>query len=44
MAATRSPRARSILSATKRIVAAPGIANLYAHDPMGMAAGQRTLC
>jgi probable F420-dependent oxidoreductase len=33
-----------ILSATKRIVAAPGIANLYAHDAMGMAAGQRTLC
>jgi len=33
-----------ILSATKRIVAAPGIANLYAHDAMGMASGQRTLC
>jgi probable F420-dependent oxidoreductase len=37
-------QAALILSATKRIVAAPGIANLYAHDAMGMAAGQRTLC
>jgi probable F420-dependent oxidoreductase len=33
-----------LLSATKRTVIAPGIANLYARDAMAMAAGQRTLC
>lgn len=36
-------QAAMILSASKRIVAAPGIANLYARDPMGMASGQRTV-
>jgi probable F420-dependent oxidoreductase len=33
-----------LLSATRRIVVAPGIANLYARDAVAMAAGQRTLC
>jgi probable F420-dependent oxidoreductase len=33
-----------LLSATKRMVVAPGIANLYARDAVAMAAGQRTLC
>jgi probable F420-dependent oxidoreductase len=37
-------QAALILTASKRIVAAPGIANMYAHDAMGMASGQRTLC
>ena len=33
-----------VLGGTKRIIAAPGIANLYARDAVAMAAGQRTLC
>lgn len=33
-----------LLGATKRVVIAPGIANLYARDAVSMAAGQRTLC
>jgi probable F420-dependent oxidoreductase len=37
-------QAALLLSATRRIVVAPGIANIYARDPMAMAAGQRTLC
>jgi probable F420-dependent oxidoreductase len=32
-----------LLSATKRIPLATGIANIYARDPMAMAAGQKTL-
>lgn len=32
-----------LLGATRRIVAAPGIANIYARDAVAMAAGQRTL-
>jgi probable F420-dependent oxidoreductase len=32
-----------LLAATKRIVIATGIANIYARDPVTMAAGQRTL-
>jgi probable F420-dependent oxidoreductase len=37
-------QAALVLGATKRIVAAPGIANLYARDAVAMAGGQRTLC
>ncbi len=33
-----------LLSATRRIAVAPGIANIYARDAVAMAAGQRTLC
>ena len=32
-----------LLAATKKIVVATGIANIYARDPFAMAAGQRTL-
>ena len=32
-----------LLSATERLVVAAGIANIWARDPMAMAAGQRTL-
>lgn len=32
-----------LLSATERLVVATGIANIYARDPMTMAAGQKTL-
>jgi len=41
----RDPMAHSaiLLSATKQIVLATGIANVYARDPMTMVAGQRTL-
>ena len=35
--------AANLLSATKRLPVATGIANIYARDPMTMAAGQRTL-
>jgi probable F420-dependent oxidoreductase len=37
-------QAALVLGATKRIVVAPGIANLYARDAVAMAGGQRTLC
>ena len=37
-------QAALLLSATRRIAAAPGIANIYARDAVAMAAGQRTLC
>jgi probable F420-dependent oxidoreductase len=33
-----------LLSATKRIVVATGIANIWARDPVAMANGQRALC
>jgi probable F420-dependent oxidoreductase len=41
----RDPFASSalLLSATKRLVLATGIANIYARDPMTMVAGQKTL-
>src|SRR5438552_207767 len=32
-----------LLAATRRIVVATGIANIYARDPMAMASGQKTL-
>src|SRR5215475_10254362 len=32
-----------LLSATRRIVVATGIANIYARDPLAMSAGQKTL-
>src|ERR1041385_7320992 len=32
-----------LLAATRRIVVATGIANIYARDPVAMAAGQKTL-
>src|SRR6266513_1343404 len=32
-----------LLANTKRLIVAPGIANIYARDPMAMANGQRTL-
>ena len=37
-------QAALLLSATRRIAIAPGIANIYARDAVAMAAGQRTLC
>ena len=37
-------QAALLLSATRRIAVAPGIANIYARDAVAMAAGQRTLC
>jgi len=36
-------QASLLLAATKRIVIATGIANIYARDPFAMAAGQKTL-
>src|SRR5438105_6285479 len=36
-------RAGLLLAATRRIVVATGIANIYARDPMAMASGQKTL-
>src|SRR3954447_19529724 len=32
-----------LLANTKTLIVAPGIANIYARDPMGMAAGQKGL-
>ena len=32
-----------LLAATRRIVVATGIANIYARDPIAMASGQKTL-
>ena len=37
-------QAALLLSATRRIAIAPGIANIYARDAVAIAAGQRTLC
>lgn len=33
-----------LLSATERLIVAPGIANIFARDPVAMANGQRALC
>ncbi len=37
-------QAALLLSATRRIAVAPGIASIYARDAVAMAAGQRMLC